>query len=98
MNYWGFIKIKSCIVKETTKRQFTEWEKIIANDISDKVLVSKIYRELTKLIKTQTKNSVKKWVEDRNRQFSKVDIHRANRYMKRCSTSLIIMEMQIKTN
>ena len=50
MNYWNFIKIKSfCIAKETvnkTKRQPTEWEKIFANDVSDKRLVSKIYKEL----------------------------------------------------
>ena len=53
MNYWDLMKIKSfCIAKETinkTKRQPTEWEKIFANDISDKGLVSKIYKELTKL-------------------------------------------------
>ena len=53
MNYWDLIKIKSfCKVKETiskTKRQLTEWEKILANDISDKGLVSKIYKELIKL-------------------------------------------------
>ena len=50
MNYWDFIKIKSfCTAKETvnkTKRQPTEWEKIFANDISDKWLVSKIYKDL----------------------------------------------------
>ena len=53
MNYWNFIKIKSfCTAKETvnkTKRQLMEWEKIFANDISDKGLVSKIYKELTKI-------------------------------------------------
>ena len=53
MNYWDFIKIKSfCTAKETinkTKRQPTEWEKIFANDVSNKGLVSKIYKELTKL-------------------------------------------------
>ena len=53
MNYWDLLKIKSfCTEKETiskTKRQLTEWEKIFANDISDKGLVSKIYRELIKL-------------------------------------------------
>ena len=53
MNYWDLIKIKSfCTAKETiskTKRQSTEWEKIFANDISDKGLVSKIYKELIKL-------------------------------------------------
>ena len=50
MNYWDLINIKSfCTVKETiskTKRQLTEWEKIFANEISDKGLVSKIYKEL----------------------------------------------------
>ena len=53
MNYWDLIKIKSfCTVKETIskiKRQPTEWEKIFANDISDKGLVSKIYKEFTEL-------------------------------------------------
>ena len=53
MNYWDLMKIKNfCTEKETinkTKRQPVEWEKIFANDISDKGLVSKIYKELTKL-------------------------------------------------
>ena len=50
MNYWDFIKIRHfCTSKETvnkTKRQPTEWEKILANDLSDKRLVSKLYKEL----------------------------------------------------
>ena len=52
MNYWDFIKIKSCTVKETInkiKRSLTEWEKIFVNYIIDKGLVSKIYKELVKL-------------------------------------------------
>ena len=53
MNYWDFIKIKSfCTVKETinkAKRQSMEWEKIFASDISDKGLVSKIYKNLSNL-------------------------------------------------
>ena len=57
MNYWDLIKIKSfCTAKETiskTKRQPTEWEKIFANDISDKGLVSKMYVELIKLPKNK---------------------------------------------
>ena len=83
MNYWDFIKIKSfCTAKETvnrTKRQPTEWEKIFANDISDKGLVSKIYKEITKLNTQKTNNLVKKWAEDMNRHFSKEDLDTANK-------------------
>ena len=72
------MKIKSfCTAKETinkTKRQPTEWEKIFANDILDKGLVSKIYKALTKLHTRKTNNPVKKWAENRNRHFSKEDI------------------------
>ena len=60
MNYWDFIKIKSfCTAKEAvnkTKRQPTEWEKIFANDISNKGLVSKIYEELI-ILNTQKPNT-----------------------------------------
>ena len=63
-NYRDLIKIKSfCTVKETiskTKRRPTEWENIFANDISDKGLVSKIYKELIKLNTQKTNNPVKK--------------------------------------
>ena len=63
MNYWDLIKIKSfCTEKETinkTKRQPIEWEKIFANDISDKGLVSKIYKELIKLNTQKTNNPIK---------------------------------------
>ena len=75
MNYSDLIKIKIfCTVKEIiskTKRQPTEWEKIFANAILDKGLVSKIYKECIKLNTQKTNNPVKKLAEDMNRHFLK---------------------------
>ena len=71
----GFHRIEIfCTAKEIvnkTKRQPTEWEKIFANDITDKRLVSQIYQELIKLNSQNTNNLVKKCAEDINRHFSK---------------------------
>ena len=73
-NHWDYTKKKIfCTAKETankTKRQPTEWEKIFVNDIFDKGLVSKIYKDYTNHYRKKN-NLINKQAEDLNRYFPK---------------------------
>ena len=101
INKWDLIKLKSvCTMKETisqVKRQPLEWEKIIANEATDQELISKIYKQFMQLNTRKINNLIKKCAKELNRHFSIEDIQVANKHLKRCSTSLIIREMKVKT-
>ena len=78
INKWDLIKLKSFLtMKETiskVKRQPSECEEIIANEATDKKLISKIYKQLMQLNSRKTKDPIKKWAKELNRHFSKEDI------------------------
>ena len=94
VNKWDLVNLKSfCTTKETiskVKRQPSQWEKIIANETTDKGLISKMFKQLIQLYTRENK-----WDKDLNRHFSKEDIQMANKHMKRCPTLLIIREMSV---
>ena len=75
VNKGNLIKLKRfCTSKETiskVKRQPSEWEKIIANEATDKQLISKIYKQLLQLNSRKINDSIKKWAKELNRHFSK---------------------------
>ena len=85
INKWGLIKFKSfCTAKETiskVKRQPSEWEKIIANEATDKELISKIYKQILQLNSRKANDPIKKWAKELNRHFSK-DRQMANKHIE----------------
>ena len=82
INKWDLIKLKSfCTMKETIsklKRQPSEWEKIIANETTDKELISRIYKQLMQLNNRKINDPIKKWAKELNRHLSKEDLQMAN--------------------
>ena len=82
-----------CTAKETiskVKRQPSDWDKIIANEATDKVLISKIYKQLLQLNSRKINDPIKKWAKELNRHFSKEDIQMASKHRKRCSSAVIL--------
>jgi hypothetical protein len=98
---WDFIKLKSFFSSKEMvsklKRPSTEWEKMFPSYISDKRLITGIYRELKKLNYPKIKEQIKKWASEPKRTFSNEEIQMAKKYMKKCSPSLGIKDMKSKT-
>ena len=84
INKWDLSKLKSfCTTNETiskVKRQPSEWEEILANEETDKELISKIYKQLLQLNSRKINDPIKKWAKELNRQFSKEDIQMAQHH------------------
>jgi hypothetical protein len=101
INKWDLIKLLSFSkAKDTanrTKWQPTDWENIFTNLTSDRGLISNIYKELNKLSIRETNNPIKKESTELNKEFSTEEYRMAEKQLKKCSITLVIREMQIKT-
>ena len=94
------MKLKSfCEAKDmVNKKQWlpTKWEKMFTNSTSDRGLISKIFKELKKLVIKRTKNPILKMGTDLNRKLSTEEFSIAEKHLRKCSTSLLIREIKSK--
>jgi hypothetical protein len=98
---WDLMKLQSFYKAKDTvnkaKRPPTDWERIFTNLKSDRGLISNIYKELKRVDSRKSNNTIKKWGSELNNEFSPEQYQMAEKHLKKCSTSLFIREMQIKT-
>ena len=98
---WDLMKLQSfCKAKDTvnkTKRPSTDWERIFTYLKSDRGLISNIYKELKRVDSRKSNSPLKRWGSELNKEFSPKEYQKAEKHLNKCSTSLIIREMQIKT-
>jgi hypothetical protein len=98
---WDLMKLQSfCKAKDTvnkTKRPPTDWERIFTYLKSDRELISNIYKELKRVDSRKSNSPLKRWGSELNKEFSPEEYRKAEKHLKKCSISLIIREMQIKT-
>jgi len=98
---WDLMKLQSfCKAKDTvnkTKRPPTDWKRIFTYLKSDRGLTSNIYKELKRVDSRKSNNPLKRWGSELNKEFSPEEYRKAEKHLRKCSTSLIIREMQIKT-
>jgi hypothetical protein len=71
-------------------------KKIFTNPTSDRGLISKIYKELKKLITKKPNNPIKQWDIELNQEFTTVESPMTEKQLKKCSKSLVIRDMEIK--
>ena len=90
------VRVLGLIVNKT-KRPPTDWERIFTNPKSDRGVIANIYKELRKVDSRKSNNLIKKWGSELNKEFLPEEYRMAEKYLKKCSASLIIREMQIKT-